>query len=398
MRLAVLFALPICGCNSATSPSTPSQSAPTKPRKVFALGYLEPAGGLISISGAPGDRLKKLDPDVEVGKLAPKDGLLGVMSSLDAGITQLSALKTKRTLAAEKEALDIAAADAQVKAAEASLAQAVAKQQELKFQEKRISYLTEAAAIAQRDLDDLNQLYAHDSDLVTPQQIRRQANEADKAQKELEIARDSRFAALSAAQAAHDAALANKSAAKLSREKLKNLSSLHAIDQEIALARHALSPSLLLTPGTSPAEFDPDKPHLQAGDASSGPYTVLRVFLRPGEAVTRTPVLQVGDLSSIVCVAEVYEADAKRITLGQVATLTSDAFDDDFAKGIKAKVVSKSRLVASPGLQARNPLAPVDRSVVEVRVAIDPKNAAATSEAGKWIGLQVKVAFDPSSS
>jgi hypothetical protein len=51
-------------------------------------------------------------------------------------------------------------------------------------------------------------------------------------------------------------------------------------------------------------------------------------------------------------------------------------------------------MVASPGLTNRNPLAPSDRSVVEVRVEIDPADAAATAEAARRVGLQVTVEFD----
>ena len=36
----------------------------TQPRSIYALGRLEPAGGIISISAIPGERLQQLDPDV----------------------------------------------------------------------------------------------------------------------------------------------------------------------------------------------------------------------------------------------------------------------------------------------------------------------------------------------
>jgi hypothetical protein len=50
-------------------------------------------------------------------------------------------------------------------------------------------------------------------------------------------------------------------------------------------------------------------------------------------------------------------------------------------------------VVASPNLTNRNPLAPSDRSVVEVVVAIDPADKDATAEAARRIGLQVTVEF-----
>lgn len=53
-----------------------------------------------------------------------------------------------------------------------------------------------------------------------------------------------------------------------------------------------------------------------------------------------------------------------------------------------------SSLVGSPGLDARNPLAPKDRSIVEVRLAITTADKAKLAEAAKRIGLQVTVRFD----
>jgi hypothetical protein len=99
-------------------------------------------------------------------------------------------------------------------------------------------------------------------------------------------------------------------------------------------------------------------------------------------------------------VAEVYEADAKEIVEGQGAVIRSPAFAGKFADdaagggGIRGKVSRIGRLIASPGLTNRNPLAPSDRSVVEVEIAIDPADSAATEEAAKRIGLQVTVEFD----
>jgi HlyD family secretion protein len=137
---------------------------------------------------------------------------------------------------------------------------------------------------------------------------------------------------------------------------------------------------------------------------------VLKILMEPGEFVTQIPVLQIADVSSMVCIAEVYEADAKLLARGQKARIYSTALsgttnkDGGYAEGdtdgdgipnggIEGEVVRVGSLVSSGGLIQRNPLAPSDRSIVEVLIAIDPKDLAATEEAASHIGLQVTVYF-----
>ena len=136
-------------------------------------------------------------------------------------------------------------------------------------------------------------------------------------------------------------------------------------------------------------------------------YTVLKIFIRPGEFITQLPILQVGNLHRMACVAEVYEADAKQIQIGQKARLRSPAFSGEFSPhaqtgkkgtgkgGIQGTVRRISNLITSPGLADRNPLAPMDRSVIQVLIEIDNNETAACQEAAKLVGLQVTVEFEP---
>jgi HlyD family secretion protein len=114
------------------------------------------------------------------------------------------------------------------------------------------------------------------------------------------------------------------------------------------------------------------------------------------------PIMQLGDLSKMVCVAEVYEADVKNLHVGQAATIRSPAFAGKYADGLDPETGARTggmagtverigNIIGSPGLANRNPLAPVDRSVVEVRVNIDEPEAIA--EAARRVGLQVTVEF-----
>jgi len=397
LSLGLLGLVVVAGCVDSASNAS-DDPVNSGPRKVLALGWLEPAEGLIAISAAPGDRLKLLDPDLEINQRIPQNGILGLMSSYDTRLAQLAALATKREMAAEQHELDKMLADVQIKNAHASLAQAKAKLKEARLQEKRLSYLGDAADNADSSYQRLVELSATDEELVTELQLSRQKNRADQARKDFEIASENYPTVLAAAESAHAAAIANKQAAEKSRLRLETLSPIRAIDAEISLARHALAQSVLLTPDKNPKAIDPMQVECVEDDDADGPYTLLKVFLNQGEAVTQTPVLQLGDLSKIVCIAEVYQADAKNIRPGQKAVISSEAFSAPFDNGIEGQVVRVARVVAKAGMKARNPLAPVDRSVVAVRIAIDPKNTEAIAEASQWMGLQVKVSFAALSS
>ena len=397
LSLALLGLAVLAGCNGSGAGAA-DDPVDTGPRKVLALGWLEPADGLIAISAAPGDRLKLLDPDLEINQRIPKNGVLGLMTSYDTRQAQLAALYTKREMAAEQHELDKMLADVQVKNAEASLAQAKAKLSEARQQRKRLSYLGDAATLADDSYRRLVELSATDEELVTELQLNRQKNRADQARKDFEIANSTYPTVLAAAESAHEAANANLQAAQRSRQRLETLSPIRAVEAEISLALHALGQSVLLTPDKNPKTIDAMKVKCVEDDDPDGPYTLLKVFLNQGEAVTQTPVLQLGDLSKIVCIAEVYQADAKNIRPGQKAVISSEAFSPPFDKGIEGEVVRVAQVVAKAGMKARNPLAPVDRSVVAVRIAIDPKNTEAIAEASQWMGLQVKVSFEALSS
>lgn len=120
--------------------------------------------------------------------------------------------------------------------------------------------------------------------------------------------------------------------------------------------------------------------------------TVLRTFIHAGETIGREPVLQMADLDHMVVIAEVYEADVKRIELDQVAVIRSRAFHPPHDKeGLRGKVIRIGRIIAAPAIQSMSPLASADRHVIEVRIELDKESS---SEAAKLINLEVDVWFE----
>jgi HlyD family secretion protein len=374
------------GCREQSDETDSRVNHTSSPRRVVALGRLEPAGGVISISALPGEKLKRLADGVVEGSTVSAGAELARTDSFDLRQTHVDAADLKLNAARKQRESEIGAAKAQVEQALAGQAQAEAKYQEALAQQEQLENLAEAASIAEDDLAQLEKLQATDPELVTDQQIRRRRNAAARARSEYDAAAASYPHALEAARRAADAATAN---VKLARQ---NLATAEALDQtalaemEKRIAEETRNQSILSAPKV---------------EGGSTEFTVLRVLMQPGEFVTQLPVMEIGDLSKMVAVAEVYEADAKELAVGQSATIRSPAFGGKFSDGagegqggIRGTVTRIGTTVGNPELTNRNPLAPADRSVVEVRVAIDPADAAATAEAARRVGLQVTVEFD----
>lgn len=390
-RCAILFGLLACvaaaGCNRDRGADDAPSSRPSGERRVVALGRLEPAGGIISISALPGERLKGLAPGVDVGANVLAGAELGWVSSFDLRKTQLKAVNTKLNIAKRQRQHERAVAQVQVKQAMAGKAQAEAKRDEVEAQRRNLENLAEAAAIAVEDYQRLEQLQSTDPELVTDHQLRRQRNLSDRAQNEYEATAAAFPPALTAAEKAVEAAAANVELAERNLQMAEEVDQTLAVRMERKVAEESLDQSVLRAPTV---------------EGGSTNFTVLQILMQPGEIVTQLPVLEIADVSRMVTIAEVYEADAKEILPGQMAMIRSPAFAGQFSDdakdggGMKGKVTRVGSMIASPGLTNRNPLAPSDRSVVEVEIEItDPQ---AIAEASQRIGLQVTVEFDEKSA
>lgn len=376
--LASLLLAASSGCRPTEQLRLEAPETTGAARQVVALGRLDPTLGVISISAVPGERLQYFAPTVEEGREVQPGAVLGRLSSYGLRAKQAAALQTRLELAQSQRTHDRALAEAQREQALAARAQALAKLEEVKSQALTLSNLGESASIAREDLERLHVLRETDPELTTDHQFRRQSNLTARAENEYNAADAAYPHALRAAEMAVAAAEANVRLSDKTLRQLENVDTTQAIAKELEVAQEALAQSELHAPD----------------NGNSSAYRVLKTVIQAGEFVTQMPVLQVADLSKMSCIAEVYEADVKLIREGQKARILSPAFSDAYgAKGIMGTVTRIGSLVANPDLASRNPLAPVDRSVVDVTIAIDPQDVAATAEAARRIGLQVTVEF-----
>ena len=113
---------------------------------------------------------------------------------------------------------------------------------------------------------------------------------------------------------------------------------------------------------------------------------VLAVNTREGERIDENGILELGRIDEMYAIAEVYEADVARLTIGQTAKVSSRALKSDLAGRIKRirPLVRKQDQIGT------DPAARKDARVVEVEVILDSPH-----EAAGYTNLQVDVRFEP---
>jgi HlyD family secretion protein len=383
-----------CSGEPVSSRTKATALAAAGPRQIVALGRLEPAGGVLEISAIPGDVLQGFASGVAEGAVVDAGAELARVKSYDLRATQLEAADAKLRVGRQQRDQEIALAQANHQQALAGKAEVDAKLEEIDAQEQALEAMAEAARIAVADYESLVELQNNDPELVTAHQLRRKRNQADQAAREYDVRKRTHAAAKKAAFAAVKAASENVRVAEINLQLATEIDRNLVTAIERKVAAETLEQSILRAPATT--------------KDGSGKFTVLKINMEPGEFVTQIPVMQIGNLNHMVCIAEVYEADVKEIEVGQSVQIRSAAFsgryadgdaNGDGAGGLPGKVVRVGSLVSTAGLIQRNPLAPSDRSIVEVLVAIEGANAEetarATAEAARHIGMQVTAQFSP---
>ncbi len=118
--------------------------------------------------------------------------------------------------------------------------------------------------------------------------------------------------------------------------------------------------------------------------------TVLRLNARSGERPGDDGILELGAGSAMEAVAEVYESDIGRVRPGQAVTLTSE--NGGFSGSLRARVIRITPQVRQRQVLSTDPTGDADARVVEVRLAIDPADAARVE---RLAGLKIIARFQP---
>ncbi len=355
------------GCKPTPPSPPPTQSYGDKhtvrPAKIVAQGQLLPAGGIIRMTGVPGDVVESIN--VSVGQnVAPGEPLLTLRSyaarksQLDALKQQLEEVRLQKEAAIEKAQIELSAARMQ-------LSQASEQAESVQRRGKSLPLLKQQWEDARSALQRAESLVA---DPLTRGMVSRLDIDKQRAsvtasqlqyesqQESLELARDSaewgvKLAKEKVVGAERSLALAQKA------------DPIGLIEAQIKSAEQQLASSQLVSPTTG---------------------TIVSIDARPGESVAQLPLIQLADLSRMVCQVEIYQTDAPLVEMGQAAELRSDAF----AQVMRGKVTRINRLVGYPQLRTTDPLAKLDYRTLPILVELDPEF---TTEAARWLQLQVEV-------
>jgi RND family efflux transporter MFP subunit len=98
---------------------------------------------------------------------------------------------------------------------------------------------------------------------------------------------------------------------------------------------------------------------------------IIKRFLDPGETITLeklVPIVNIADVNKIMVRAEIDDSDIGKVTLGQKATVTTDAYPGEEFKG---KVVEISPSVGRKTILSDNPAEMLDTKVLEVKIELD---------------------------
>ena len=337
---------------------TPSPGAHAEPRKVQALGRLEPEGGVINVSVPLADLLDTLF--VQEGESVKKGQQLARLqsywdrkASLDLAEAQLQEAQ------ARKKALEASSQD-QIHEAQLHLDQLkITGPLDIQAQKDNVQLLAKQLANAHTNLSRLQSLRGEG---ISQQDIEQQQLLTDKAEVELASAQS----LLTKLKASFD--LNVKSAeAQLQELQTKTQAEVRQIPVEslqksVDLARMQLDHSLLV-----------------ARDDG----TILQILAHPGEMVGGQPLLKMADTRQMMAVAEVYETDIQRVRKGQKATVKSRALEPNELTGTVQEV---GTIISKNTVYDIDPTADADRRVLKVKVRLDDSAAAA-----RLINLQVTV-------
>lgn len=374
-RIVVLASamITIAGCNENVGKPTSSlqqtglhDAGSTSTSAVAAQGQIVPRSGILKISALPGDTVEELmvapNQTVKLGQelLALRSRVLR-KSQIDTLKLKLADAERQQQMALEQAQLKVGSAQLQVQQAQAQLAS--------------LSGQDELLNLAQRQLDAARSMLQRMESLADDQatrqfisrlEIDRQRMAVGDAELEFRKQQESHSQASKQAGWAVDSANQQLTVAQNAQASIEKASAVEILKHELEAALRQDELSAIRSP--------------IAG-------TILTVDTAAGELTSQFPLLQIADLSSMHCEAEVYDADATRVKVGQEAVVRSPVFPRE----LKGNVERIGLIVGRPQLKSSDPLARVDRRAISVIIALKPEDSAL---AAHWLNLQVEVRID----
>ncbi|MDY6938597.1 MAG: HlyD family efflux transporter periplasmic adaptor subunit [Cyanobacteriota bacterium] len=115
---------------------------------------------------------------------------------------------------------------------------------------------------------------------------------------------------------------------------------------------------------------------------------ILKIHTYPGEQLSENGVVELGKTAQMLAIAEVYQTDIDEVRVGQPATVTSQAFSGE----LRGEVSQIGLQVEQQDVFSDTPGENLDRRVVEVKIRLNPEDSDRVSG---LTNLQVQVAIEP---
>lgn len=349
IALAMASSALLCqGCGEGAVPAGEPPAAATAPGAVTALGRIEPASRVLDI-GAPSDsRVVRLfvaeGEDVELGQ---------VLFHLD----DFDEAEADRERVASQVAEASTRFDAEKRLGASRVVEAQADLERIRTTGP-LQLDAKRAAVRAAEVE----LEIADRDLQRGRSLREQGFAAEE-QLDTQVLRARNATETLAVRRAELAEVeADVELARISAETRLALTRDTAIRDVAAVPLESLRRSL------THAETRIKRAAIRAPVAGR----VLKILVFPGETVAEGPVLQLGDVSAMYAVAEVYETDVRHVRRGQPTTVTSPAL----AGPLLGRVEQIGQVIYKNDVLDVDPASDVDARVVEVRILLDDAETA----------------------
>jgi HlyD family secretion protein len=308
---------------------------------VHALARLEPASGLILLGARPGARIEQVS--VKPADMVSAGQVVAILEGHDQARAQLALAEAQKARALHEHSLR-------------KKKLALEREKADSLQKARLDSAGKVLASRQR-FDQLSKLYGQLKDKLENKarfDLEREflESEIQNLRGELEVKEFQIAQQLTPrSRAVEDEALDDSGP------------DMKLLDRQIDLARTAVAQAELRAPVSG---------------------KVLDVLVHEGE-VGSGPVLQLGDVGTMVAVAEVDQSDIPRLRVGDRATV------EILEKEVPARVTRISAIVGKNQLTSFDPRALQDRRVVKVTLQLDDPSAAAS-----FVNMEVEAAIQPS--
>ena len=328
-------------------PVTPIESIP-EPTAVSALGRIEPEGEIIELSvsaAAEGSKVERLL--VERGDRVKQGQLVAILDSYNR----------------RQAALESAKADVQIAQANLDRVKAGAKQGDINAQKSAINRLeaelrgqiaSQEAEIARlaAELNNAQVEYRRNQQLFQDGAISASERDSkrlrvDTFQQQLQQAKETLNRTIETTKVQRNEAQA----------KLESVAEVRPVDVQVAQAELEQAKAAVKQAQEAVALTEVRSPITAQ---------VLEVNVRPGEVVQNGGIVSLGQTEQMYVVAEVYETEIEKISLGQRTIVTGSAFSEE----LRGEVAQIGLEVKQQNVFESDPLVDTDNKVVEVKILL----------------------------